>query len=757
MSSIDIPNACQTSANEPVGTTSLEAAACNLSFTDRFANSGDLTVTSRVGLSQDSIAGIQAKANAALNDLGDSFGFIIQGDFATGFTIEARNQVGQATDGTIWRYTGSLPFTVPAGTVPAAPTYSQLVETDHNELTNRNAVSAHNSSSIEYDNVSLEQHLDNPVIQGEAAPAYNIITTDSTGESTDRRIISIIDDVLYADSSTTLYESNDMGATWSAVFTKPGRWTKMLKCDDGEILVINGGPLVEKSSGWSVNRATATFRVVLTFPNLTGVLRWGIDGDGTKFIATHYENGGTRADVRYAYISLDDGDNWGLVWDSVARFGPVIADQSHLHAACYDKYNDRFWLCEGHSDLGVFYSDNDGVAWTRLDATGFYEQSTPTTLTATPYGIVAGTDQFPNGTHLFKGDDASTLRVEVAYVYRSLGAGTQLQCDAAVTDPKTGMVYIAASGHSAPAKSVIMASNGETASLVYESDTLDAIFNLAVKDGIVIAHQAGTPYRVIRGRVSTIGSKQPLYDAGNSTPNDIAPNLSTVVGKGSTADSLNSVALGREVALGTVGGQDCIGVGHSIIIESGTDNYAVGRNINLTGTTANVTVVTNGLTLNNITNAVVFGTGASTTSSNTVAFGSGANVLASNGTAAGNNASVTAGNGTAIGNQSTAGLLGTSVGSMSSANTTNATAVGYNSNTTGANGTTLGANASTTHSGAVALGASTATQRVNSVCVGDRDIESTKNAAGLLLKSPDGTLYKLTPPNGGGAATWVLA
>ncbi|AUR95648.1 parallel beta-helix repeat protein [Vibrio phage 1.210.O._10N.222.52.C2] len=146
MASIDIPNACSTSANEPVGTTSLEAASCNLSFTDRFANTTDLTVTNRVGLTQDSVSGIQAKGEAVINELGASFGFIIQGDFSTGFTITNRNQVGQAVDGTIWRYTGEIPdggFIVAPGTTPSSPTYNQLVETDHNELTNRNAADAH--------------------------------------------------------------------------------------------------------------------------------------------------------------------------------------------------------------------------------------------------------------------------------------------------------------------------------------------------------------------------------------------------------------------------------------------------------------------------------------------------------------------------------------------------------------------------------------------------------------------------------------
>ncbi len=145
MSSLDIPNACTNSANEAVGTTSLAAASCNLSHLDNIANSTELTATSRTGIVRDTITGFNTKADTALNDLGNSFGFIIQGDFTTGFTITNRNQVGQATDGTIWRYTGALPFTVPAGTTPSSPTYNQLVETDHNELTNLDALGGHDA------------------------------------------------------------------------------------------------------------------------------------------------------------------------------------------------------------------------------------------------------------------------------------------------------------------------------------------------------------------------------------------------------------------------------------------------------------------------------------------------------------------------------------------------------------------------------------------------------------------------------------
>ncbi|MDB4306045.1 hypothetical protein N9980_00600 [bacterium] len=134
MASLDIDNACALSASEPVGTTSNEALACNMKTIDAVVNSTDLTTTNRVSKTIDTLEGLSQK-----------FGWIIAGEFVTGFAITNRNEVGQAIDGTVWRYTGELPFAVTAGTVPSNPDYVQLVETDHSELTNLNAAGGHDS------------------------------------------------------------------------------------------------------------------------------------------------------------------------------------------------------------------------------------------------------------------------------------------------------------------------------------------------------------------------------------------------------------------------------------------------------------------------------------------------------------------------------------------------------------------------------------------------------------------------------------
>lgn len=642
------------------------------------------------------------------------------------------------------------------------------------------------------------------LIQGMPAPAYDVQAVLHDSEATDRRVIGIIGGLLYANSATALYSSADMGETWELVFNKTGRWWKMLQCSDGEILYTNGGSEVFKSSGWQLNPATATFASVVNLGPIAGVLRWSIDGDGDKFIVTHYSSS-DRTASRYAFISTDAGDTWQQVWDSVDKFGQASADISHIHAVCYDPFNDRFWICEGHQDLGVWYSDNDGGSWSRLDTGDLYVGSTPTTLTATPYGIVAGTDEFPDGVHVIKGGSPETLKVEVLYVYRANTAGLVLQCDASVTDPDTGMVYISARGQAPASNSVILASNGESAGLVYESDSVQPIFNLAVKDGKFFAEQGGTPYRTLKGRVSVIGSREPLFDKGNYEPDEVAGNLSMALGKNARAPGLNAIAIGRGAHAGSVGGNDSMAVGINSLVETGQFNMAVGRSASITGSATYGTLVgsssgiVNGayvsafgydiqITSANVTamgataspagsNSSVFGFAAATSGGNSASFGANASAAIES-CAVGKSASANVSNSVAVGSSASSGSAGVSVG-RSATSGTSSVAVGNSSSSTG-NGVSVGANAvnaapeggtvvgrsasttsvatngvaigngaSAAHFQAVALGAGSTTLRERSVFVGDRDIESGRSGSRLILRSPDGNRWAISVNNSG--------
>ena len=82
-------------------------------------------------------------ANLKKNIIEDLTRFKIKGTFAAGFTYETVDDVGLDNSGNPWSYTGSLPFTVPAGTTPTTPVYKQVSFADHNATVDRNAIGAH--------------------------------------------------------------------------------------------------------------------------------------------------------------------------------------------------------------------------------------------------------------------------------------------------------------------------------------------------------------------------------------------------------------------------------------------------------------------------------------------------------------------------------------------------------------------------------------------------------------------------------------
>lgn len=107
MASIDIPNACSTSRNEQVGTTSLEALSCNLGHIDRVVNSSELTAPNRLGVVSDTLRG-------ALNKLGVLFDNPIR-NITPGLEIsDLRAHRYPADTGDIYIPTAPLPFTTGA-------------------------------------------------------------------------------------------------------------------------------------------------------------------------------------------------------------------------------------------------------------------------------------------------------------------------------------------------------------------------------------------------------------------------------------------------------------------------------------------------------------------------------------------------------------------------------------------------------------------------------------------------------------------
>lgn len=280
-----------------------------------------------------------------------------------------------------------------------------------------------------------------------AGDLLDITVTDAS--PTTPAPLEFFDGLLWGYKDGDLHSSSDNGGTWSLVVNDgpgaPDPPVGVLPCDDGEVLwVAKTG--IYKSTGWGGGSPTWTLKVTANASSYFE--RWGVDGDGTKFIAVTYT--GTRADSRYVWISTDSGSTFTTKWDTVAEF-PLTHQDSHLHGACYDPWDDRFFFIEGHGEpAGIRYSGNDGASWTlippaHLPAGYGNNDWPPTTLTATDNGIVCGTDHKQVGIlAILRTDDPDDMKVE--WVWKdtppSSVSGTFAWARRGFRDPSTGIVYI---------------------------------------------------------------------------------------------------------------------------------------------------------------------------------------------------------------------------------------------------------------------------------------------------------------------------
>ena len=109
---------------------------------------------------------------------------------------------------------------------------------------------------------------------------------------------------------------------------------------------------------------------------------------------------------------------------------------------------------------------------------------------------------------------------------------------------------------------------------------------------------------------------------------------------------------------------------------------------------------------------------------------------------------------TTTGNNQT--LVGAESGQGSSTPSNNISTLGYRAIADGNGATAIGANSSAIHAGSVAIGDGTTTTATGQVAVGDRDVEVQGATKGVVLRSPDGSRWRITVSNTGVLATTKL-
>ena len=566
-----------------------------------------------------------------------------------------------------------------------------------------------------------------------------------------------------ASGAQRIGRSDDGGETWSDYCEAPfltgsaNTASRILPADDGEVLVValQG---VWRSAGWAT--AVPTWTLVQENPTASFFYPWGADGDGTKFIVTHYAAAPNMLESRYVYISTDGGHSWSQVYDTTTRYGVADSEVTHIHSAAYDPWEDRFIVNEGHGpSAGIYESYDDGATWSKLNW-GFTgaEGSTPTVTVATDDGIVFGSDAAVNGVYVLP---RGSKTVEQAWVWGQMTSVSLLgYAHMGYRDPNSGLVYIAYTSYEADRSAPVAASDGRVAAQVWSDPIPARMWRKLVVDheGRVIM-RCQTDSTIARGRTGGRGVPSPtLLDSGrvlggsnNGDRNTVAVGMwAKATGTGAFAAN-NGTAGSRAVAVGNDSNavQGGVALGSGAMGGAGTGLYGVAVGFDAKAYSSGTAIGQQAHASHGRGTAV----GPRSRSGNTDGTGGGF------GTAVGSDAVVeSSSNGTAVGYGAKALFSrGTAIGALAESRFNDAMAVGEKAVAARQSALAIGGDSFADHVMSVALGDGTQTTAADQVAIGPRDLEIQDAERGVILQSPNGTAYRIQVGDDGQLNTTALS
>lgn|GEM_PF-6118826 len=599
------------------------------------------------------------------------------------------------------------------------------------ELTDKDPISAPEIIAARNGEETLNDRLTKDNKKAIGVPLAQMSKVDVTENYTGVIPITFHNGELYGfQNNTTIVRSVDDGNNWETVATSPqGSLHSMYWTNDGEVL-LGFNNVVRKSVGWSENPTTVTWKTVVTNSKGVGILPWGIDGDGTKFIVTEY-SGQDRSESRYVWISTDMGETFNVVID---KYDIDPTNTSHMHGVCYDKWADRFFLSHGHGVIeGVYWSDDDGVTWNLVEA-DFELDAAPTTLTATANGIVGGSDSGRAGLYgIPRVENPHNMLMRRTARWEVSREGVTGFAYRGVRDEGTDQVYVAFKSDFADISPVIMAGSATTGSVVWKADFGSSVafqYLAVTKEKVLGVHGVQGSYRSIVGNKPSYGVDN--FDSGNISTAK-ATSTSIAIGQNVNVKTAYEILIGNNATLLTgvsntqnvVIGHNAVGATRSVVIGDGaksgggSDNVAIGKNANNMAI-GGISIGLNSEVLSNQTNGIAIGSSAKATLGGT-AIGNGSETITG------------ATNGTAIGGGARSGTESVAIGQSARA---------------GTRSVAIGLNATSFYVNSVALGGNTTTNSSDQIQIGKRHVELEVAAstgvppigsARLYLKNNDAT------------------
>ena len=176
---------------------------------------------------------------------------------------------------------------------------------------------------------------------------------------------------LVTGTGNTIRSSTNYGAdgypTTVTVVSEVSKIAKLILLDNGNTLILShdGKLLLSKDNmqTWTQVKDFGTLKP----NNLFGTMKYK-----NKVVISEYNSSKIQPTGDKVWLSEDSGETWTSIFSLTAQ--PDMPEgEFHVHDACYDPWEDMYWVCtgDGKGAQMIFYSKDKGSTWYKATKQGY--------------------------------------------------------------------------------------------------------------------------------------------------------------------------------------------------------------------------------------------------------------------------------------------------------------------------------------------------------------------------------------------------